>query len=689
MKRSLKTKLLFFFVVLTIVPLGIISTFNFLYSKHIFQEMMSTSIQKELTQVDNTLSSIFSGIEEDLRYLSQFPAVGQAYGHLASFHNRKEEWVNHHPGESGEIESEVFRNFDQFAKAHPDTAYVYMGTEDGGYLHWPDEPIKGGYDPRKRPWYEQAMAHPGEIIHLQPYSYESSNGQIAIVSTVMAIEKAGKVIGVIGLDRGINKLSDMIRKITIGKTGYVFMYTQEGMVVAHPTKEFGFQNLNDLQGDKNFAFKNVEKLLKTNEGFFETEIKGESVIVQIHTSEKMGWKMAAVLPKAELLSYSSSLKWASWLIGLLAVAVTIMVSYWLSNSITKPLIIVKEYANKVAQGDLTGEKIEVDSKDEVGQLVVSINAMFENLKGLIGEVSDSAKYVAASSQELTLSAEQTNKATEHIALAIEQVAAGTEDQVRGVQETSAFIKEMSSSLSQVSDRVQQVRASSAVALEKASSGEVSIQSAGNQMNSVHVHVDQLNVMINGLGERSKEIGKIIEVITGIANQTNLLALNAAIEAARAGDQGRGFAVVADEVRKLAEQSAESARQISALIVQIQSETDSAVGSMEKVANEVTFGKNLVHHAGESFKQIQLSVNEVTDQIEQVTAAIQQMTIGSGQVVHAIASISQIVEEAAASTQSVSTATEEQLASMEEISASATKLTIISSELELLIKKFRI
>ena len=143
------------------------------------------------------------------------------------------------------------------------------------------------------------------------------------------------------------------------------------------------------------------------------------------------------------------------------------------------------------------------------------------------------------------------------------------------------------------------------------------------MESINNNVDTLALVVEGLGKRSFEIGAITEVITAIADQTNLLSLNAAIEAARAGEHGRGFAVVSDEVRKLAEQSAQSAQQISQLITLIQEETKKAVKSMEKVSTEVEQGTSAVNEAGKSFNQIQATVNDVTLQVEEVTMTLKQ------------------------------------------------------------------
>ena len=192
-----------------------------------------------------------------------------------------------------------------------------------------------------------------------------------------------------------------------------------------------------------------------------------------------------------------------------------------------------------------------------------------------------------------------------------------------------------------------------------------------------------------LGDQSKQIGQIVDVIKGIADQTNLLALNAAIEAARAGEQGRGFAVVAEEVRKLAEQSSTSATQIATLIGNIQRETERAVEVMEKGKGDVAAGVEAVNLAGNSFRTIVEEVNTVVAQIQQVTSATQQMATGTTQAVQSVESIGVIAEQTAASTEEVSAASEEQAATMETVSQSAEALAKLGESLMSVVAKFKV
>lgn len=324
--------------------------------------------------------------------------------------------------------------------------------------------------------------------------------------------------------------------------------------------------------------------------------------------------------------------------------------------------------------------VDYDSKDELGILTSSFSQMIAHLRELIGQVKTSSEQLAAFSVELAASAEQTSEASEHIASVTLEVASGSDDQVRTTIETSGVVDHIVQDVQTIARNSTNVSDAAIHAEQLSVDGNDIINTAVQQMNSIQTSIDSLGGVIRGLGERSAEIGQIVEVITGIAAQTNLLALNAAIEAARAGEHGKGFAVVSEEVRKLAEESSISAQRISELIIGIQTETIKAVDSMQFTTHEVETGINNVNIAGGSFEKIKHAINEVSVQIQEVSSSVQQIVVGAHQMTKSMEQISGIAQSSAEGTQNISAATEEQLASMEEITASTSAISKMAEDL---------
>ncbi|WP_019850124.1 methyl-accepting chemotaxis protein [Desulfitobacterium sp. PCE1] len=400
---------------------------------------------------------------------------------------------------------------------------------------------------------------------------------------------------------------------------------------------------------------------------------------------------AQIADEAEIKSKSTASMTTKFMVGLTLAAIVLAVGIgrFIARMISNPLIQLEGTVMEISQGNLTVEKLDISSEDEIGQLAAEVNAMTENLRVLIENITHTAEQVAASSEELTASAEQSASATNQIAATITEVAAGATRQETAVDDTASIVEQMSAGIQQIAANANSVSRSADMTTHAAGQGDKAVNAAVNQMKNIEKTVAGTAQVVTQLGERSKEIGQIVDAISGIAAQTNLLALNAAIEAARAGDQGRGFAVVAEEVRKLAEQSQEAAKQIADLIAEIQKETDSAVKAMNEGTHEVKVGSEVVNSAGEAFNEIVGLIGEVSTQVREISAAIQQMASGSQQIVDSVRDIDRISKEASSQTQTVSAATEEQSASMEEIAASSEELAKMAEELQSSVRKFRI
>ncbi len=368
---------------------------------------------------------------------------------------------------------------------------------------------------------------------------------------------------------------------------------------------------------------------------------------------------------------------------------SLIISYKLSRYINNSLQIIQTALNKVRDGDFRITPRTFTKNDEFGALADSLADMRENVNKLLKDIHQSSETVASSSQELTASSDQSAQVTNNIAQSISDVAAMNEQQSDSVNTTVSAAKQISANIEEIASNANIASSNAEAASKEAGDGGNSIRTAISQMESIEKVVSESAAVVNELGEHSKEIGMIVETITGIAEQTNLLALNAAIEAARAGDQGRGFAVVAEEVRKLAAESQEAAEKIANLIGTIQSKTENAVQSMNAGTSEVKKGSAIVKKSGIAFNHIIELNNGVAKQVKGIAQTTDEVAKASTNVTNAIQNVEQASKKVADQTQTVSAATEEQSASMEEIASASQNLAEIAQKLNEDVNRFKV
>jgi len=374
----------------------------------------------------------------------------------------------------------------------------------------------------------------------------------------------------------------------------------------------------------------------------------------------------------------------------LAVLLASLLGMFLGRIISNPLKVMVENFVSLSQGDLTMEQLKMhSSQDEIGQLAAAFNRVVLNLRSLVEQIAVSSHEVEESSQELNSGIDESTHASEQVANTLQDIVIAAEDASRESNSISSTSIQISAGVEEVAANAQSVTDNAKQAAQAARLGNEDVASCVQQMNFISSTVGSSAQAVKLLGDRSEQIGKIVESITAIADQTNLLALNAAIEAARAGEQGKGFAVVAEEVRKLAEESSRAAKEIAQLIKSIQKETINAVSSMQEGTSEVEKGLQVVNRLGNSFAEIMQSVEDVSSQVESISAAMEEMAAGTNSLVESVNIVDEKLKKSQTATQEIAAAAQEQSASLGEISSAADFLASLAQKLQTVVGKFKL
>lgn len=360
----------------------------------------------------------------------------------------------------------------------------------------------------------------------------------------------------------------------------------------------------------------------------------------------------------------------------------------LLNLVAEPISIINQVTDNMSRGTLT-DQIEVQSKGEVQKLFDNMNMALKNLRMLLLQINDGASQIDDATSDMLTSSREMDVSTNEIASAISVISSGAHDQLREIEKTSTTIEEVLNSSRKMQEDARMINTSATEGYEISEEGKKKVADVVTNIELVNEYSNKTFDSIHTLSERSKEIQKILGVITEITSQTNLLALNAAIEAAQAGENGRGFAVVADEIKKLAEDSRKSAGEIEKIVTDVQEDTKTSAKMISEMKEIVAKGVSSTRDTHAMFNSLSKGTKDTLEISKNVLEASNLQKDRITEVFNSVESVVQISEQAATSTEEVASSASQLSSGMKNFSESSSKLNDMGQNLKKSMSNFKL
>jgi len=728
-KSSIRTKLLLYFLLLSLVPTILVGVISFISSQNNIQTLTVESLMDSgQLQVDSTVSWLGERLQ-DVQTLADTNRVKTM--------------------DPEQVKSAIDGYYKLWGIYETmfvtDLTGTSIASNTGEVLELAD-----------RQYIKDVLAS-GKPVISEPL-VSRATGNVILVSAA-PVMKDNTMVGVAGITFPTNTIADLLAQSRTGETGEAYLVTKDGTFISPSRFEEQLKAEGRIQERSPLELKidtdATRAIAQGLDGDSQyVSYMGHRVLGAYNTLPGYNWGLINEVEESEAFAAVNVLRNSTIVIVLVVAIIVALLAILISNSIANPVKKMATAANLLAKGNINQE-IDHKGSDEIGELAESFRSMIgyqkemsataaqiaegdltasvtpqsvedvlgnafvnmiANLRNALEQVNQNTISLTTSSTQLSQAAGQAGSATSQISTTIQQVASGAAQQseaatrtasavdqltraidgvAKGAQEQAAAVTRMAGLTSQLSTAIEMVATNSAKASagavdasKAAETGATIVEATVNGMTSIRQKVNLSASKVEEMGTRSEEIGTIVAAIEDIASQTNLLALNAAIEAARAGEHGKGFAVVADEVRKLAERAGAATKEISDLIKGIQNTVGEAVVAMHESAQEVEEGVKLAGDAGTALQDILESGKTVQELAEQVTNASTEMQSLSNELITSADEVSAIVEENTAATEQMSagsseitqaidniaSVSEENSASVEEVSAATEEMS---------------